>query len=59
VTIENLAGTFAAAGLDIGSVFRWVFIAAMAGILVSVASLSVMEERPLRGNVRPEAGAAE
>ena len=59
VTIENLAGTFAAAGLDIGSVFRWVFIAAMAGILVSVVSLAVMEERPLRGNVRPEAGAAE
>lgn len=59
VTIENLASTFTAAGLDIGSVFRWVFIAAMAGILVSVISLSVMEERPLRGNVRPEAGAAE
>ena len=29
------------------------------GILVSVISLSVMEERPLRGSVRPEAGAAE
>lgn len=59
VTIETLASSFAAAGRDIGSVFRWVFVAATAGILVSFASLYVMEERPLRTHVRPEAGAAE
>jgi EmrB/QacA subfamily drug resistance transporter len=59
VTIDNLANTFAAAGRDIGSVFRWVFIAATGGILVSLTSLFVMEERPLRTHTRPVAGAAE
>ena len=59
VTTENLATTFAAAGNDIGSVFRWVFIAATAGLLVSLASLYVMEERPLRTHIRPVAEAPE
>ncbi|MFZ5671525.1 MAG: MDR family MFS transporter [Pseudomonadota bacterium] len=59
VTIENLASSFAAAGSDIGSVFRWVFIAATSGIVISFLALYVMEERPLRTTVRPEAGAAE
>lgn len=59
VTIENLASSFAAAGSDIGSVFRWVFVAATSGIVISFLALYVMEERPLRTTVRPEAGAAE
>jgi EmrB/QacA subfamily drug resistance transporter len=59
VTIENLANTFAAAGRDIGSVLRWVFIAATAGIMVALVSLFVMEEKPLRAHTRPAAGAAE
>jgi EmrB/QacA subfamily drug resistance transporter len=59
VTIETLASSFAAAGSDIGSVFRWVFIAAIAGLLVSLASLCLMEEKPLRSNVGPASQAAE
>jgi MFS family permease len=59
VTIDNLADTFAAAGRDIGSVFRWVFISATAGILISLVSLFVMEEKPLRTYTRPAPGAAE
>jgi EmrB/QacA subfamily drug resistance transporter len=59
VTIENLASTFAASGRDIGSVFSWIFIAATAGIVVSLASLLAMEERPLRAHTSPQAGAAE
>lgn len=59
VTIETLASSFAAAGSDIGSVFRWVFIAATAGLLVSLTSLCLMEEKPLRTNVRPASQAAE
>jgi EmrB/QacA subfamily drug resistance transporter len=59
VTIETLASAFAAAGRDIGTVFRWVFIAATAGLLVSLASLCLMEEKPLRTNVGPASQAAE
>jgi EmrB/QacA subfamily drug resistance transporter len=59
VTIETLARSFAAAGGDIASVFRWVFIAATAGLLVSLASVFLMAERPLRTNVRPASQAAE
>jgi MFS family permease len=59
VTIDNLANTFAAAGRDIGSVFRWVFIAATGGIMIAMVSLFVMEEKPLRTHTRPAAGAAE
>ncbi|HTN95851.1 MAG TPA: MFS transporter, partial [Nordella sp.] len=59
VTIETLASTFAATGRDISSVFRWVFIAATAGLLISIVSLYLMEEKPLRGNAGPAAQAAE
>ena len=59
MTIETLASSFAAAGRDIGSVFRWVSIAATFGLLISFIALYVMEERPLRSTVRPEASAAE
>lgn len=59
VTIENLASTFAAAGSDIATVFRWVFLAAAAGLLISLVSLCLMEEKPLRGAARPAAAATE
>jgi MFS family permease len=53
VTIENLADTFAAAGVDIGSAFRWVFMASMLGLLIALASLLMLEEKPLRTYTRP------
>lgn len=59
VTIETLASTLAAAGRDIGSVFRWVFIAATAGLVISLVSLYLMEEKPLRTHVGPASQAAE
>ena len=59
VTIENLASTFAAAGQDIGSIFRWVFLTSVFGLLVSLASVFMMEERPLRTRALPEPSAAE
>jgi MFS family permease len=59
VTIENLASTFAAAGRDIGTVFRWVFLTAAFGILISLVSICLMEERPLRAHAGHAAGAAE
>ncbi|WP_119389000.1 MDR family MFS transporter [Taklimakanibacter lacteus] len=59
VTMESLAHSFAAAGTDIASVFRWVFIAATGGVLLSLASLHLIEEKPLRVNVRPAAPTTE
>ena len=59
VTIETLASSFTAAGGDIGSVFRWVLTAATTGLLVSLVSLYLMEERPLRTNAGPASQAAE
>lgn len=59
VTMENLAATFTAAGRDIGSVFRWVFLTAAIGILVSLASVCWMEERPLRAHAGSAPGVAE
>lgn len=58
VTIENLSSTFAAAGSGLGHVFRWVFGAATAGIVVALVSLYVMEERPLRSHTGPAPAAA-
>ncbi|WP_413991890.1 MDR family MFS transporter [Labrys okinawensis] len=51
VTMDNLASTLAAGGSDIGTVFRFVFGAAAIGILLTLYSLIVMEERPLRTKV--------
>jgi hypothetical protein len=48
VTMDTLAPALAAGGSDIGTVFRWVFGAAAVGILLTLYSLAVMEERPLR-----------
>jgi EmrB/QacA subfamily drug resistance transporter len=55
VTMENLAALLATGGSDIGLVFRLVFGAATAGILVALFHIARMEERPLRNTVRPAA----
>jgi MFS family permease len=44
LTLETLSGT----GLDLSSAFRSVFLAAGIGVLVALACLIAMEERPLR-----------
>ncbi|MDZ5449416.1 MULTISPECIES: MDR family MFS transporter [Labrys] len=59
VTIETLAKSIAAAGSDIGSVFRWVFLAAAFGSLATLCALLRMEERPLRTKVEPASVAME
>ncbi|MBN9540794.1 MAG: MFS transporter [Alphaproteobacteria bacterium] len=55
VTMENLAALLATGGSDIGLVFRLVFGAATAGILVGLFHIARMEERPLRNTVQPAA----
>ena len=59
VTIETLATSIAVAGSDIGSVFRWVFLAAALGSLATLCALFRMEERPLRTKVEPASMAME
>ena len=59
VTMDTLAPVLAAGGTDIGTVFRWVFASAAAGILVTLYSLVMMEERPLRTKVGPASVAME
>jgi EmrB/QacA subfamily drug resistance transporter len=51
VTIETLASELSAGGSSIGTVFRCVFAAATLGVLATLISLFVMEERPLRTRV--------
>lgn len=51
VTMDTLASTLAAGGSNIGTVFRYVFGAAAVGTLITLYSLIVMEERPLRTKV--------
>jgi EmrB/QacA subfamily drug resistance transporter len=48
VTMDTLASALASGGSNIGTVFRWVFGAAAAGTLVTLYSVIMMEERPLR-----------
>ena len=59
VTLDTLAKSLASAGLDIAIVFRWVFAAAAAGLLVALGGLMAMEERPLRTRVHEQTAAAE
>ena len=42
-----------AAGVDVAFVFRWVFLAALVFLALSLLFLILMEERPLRGSVMP------
>jgi EmrB/QacA subfamily drug resistance transporter len=51
VTIETLASELSDGGSGIGTVFRCVFAAATLGVLATLVSLFVMEERPLRTRV--------
>jgi EmrB/QacA subfamily drug resistance transporter len=47
---EILAQTHSAAsGIDLAEVFRWVFVCGVIFLLISIAALIMMEERPLRG----------
>src|SRR5712671_6128281 len=50
-----VAATMGTLGFDFAAIFRWVFAAAEAFLVASLATLILMEERPLRG---PEQGAA-
>ncbi|GGA86721.1 MFS transporter [Brucella endophytica] len=52
ITMETLAQSFTAHGLDIAFVFRWIFIAAAIGLLIALVALAAMEERPLRDDVQ-------
>ncbi|PYE86865.1 MDR family MFS transporter [Phyllobacterium leguminum] len=52
ITMETFAQSFTANGLDIAVVFRWVFAAAAAGLLIALAAVIAMEERPLRDRVQ-------
>ncbi len=51
--VELLVETAGAAGLDMGAIFRWVFVAAGVFMVMAVVSVLMLEERPLRG---PAAG---
>ena len=51
--VELLVETAGAAGLDMGAIFRWVFVAAVRLLVMAVVSVLMLEERPLRG---PAAG---
>jgi predicted MFS family arabinose efflux permease len=51
LTLENLAGAGGDAAL--AGTFRWVFLAAAAGLAAALGFLLAMEERPLRGAPPP------
>jgi EmrB/QacA subfamily drug resistance transporter len=51
INLDSLAHETAAAGLDLGAIFRWVFIAAAIGLLLGLAAFLAMEERPLRSTI--------
>jgi EmrB/QacA subfamily drug resistance transporter len=46
---DSLIATAAANGIDIAGAFRWLFIAADIFLLLALAAVLVLEERPLRG----------
>jgi EmrB/QacA subfamily drug resistance transporter len=52
----GLATGPAGSGADFAAVFRWVFLAAEAFMAASLVTLSLMEERPLRGGDQAVAG---
>jgi EmrB/QacA subfamily drug resistance transporter len=47
--VELLVETAGAAGIDMASVFRFVFVAADIFLIAALAAVLLMEERPLRG----------
>jgi EmrB/QacA subfamily drug resistance transporter len=46
--VSVVTSVSAAAGADVAIVFRWVFLAALVFLVLSLAALVMMEERPLR-----------
>ncbi len=48
-SVELLVQTAGAAGIDLTAMFRWVFVAADAFLVASLAAVLGMEQRPLRG----------
>jgi EmrB/QacA subfamily drug resistance transporter len=46
---ESMIATAAANGIDIAGAFRWLFIAADVFLALALASVLMLEERPLRG----------
>jgi MFS family permease len=54
----SIRGTSAGAvlaGTDIAQAFRWVFAATILCLVIALACILVLKERPLRGSSRPEA----
>jgi EmrB/QacA subfamily drug resistance transporter len=49
-SVLGLATTVTAQGFDAAGVFRWVFLAALVFLALSLLGLILMEERPLRGS---------
>ncbi|HVY57780.1 MAG TPA: MDR family MFS transporter [Xanthobacteraceae bacterium] len=48
--VETAAAAAGALGVDMGHVFRWVFVAAAIFLLLGLVAMIRMEERPLRGS---------
>jgi len=57
-TMETLATNIAENGVDVATVFRWVFAAAAFGLALALACVSAMEERPLRSRIHGDNTAA-
>ena len=49
--LDSLARDAAATGLDLGAIFRWVFVTAAIGLALGLACFTAMEERPLRTTI--------
>jgi hypothetical protein len=50
--VRGLSAGAVLAGVDAAEAFRWVFAAAIACLVVALASILALEERPLRGSAR-------
>lgn len=57
-SFESFGASAAQGGVDLGDVFRYVFLAAAIGFALALAFLLAMEERPLRGSAVKAAEAA-
>jgi EmrB/QacA subfamily drug resistance transporter len=51
--VVSVVSTVSAAGPDVAFVFRWVFLATFMFLLLSLITLALMEERPLRASIAP------
>jgi hypothetical protein len=47
--VELMVESAGALGLDVAWIFRWVFVAADAFLVLALLAIVLMEERPLRG----------